>query len=61
MSYYLWERCFKCGHRLRFASDGCPQCGADLSARKDPPKRWPEKCECQRCSEARARKMREGA
>lgn len=49
---YLWERCYKCGHRLAFASTGCPQCGEDFDGRKDP-KKWPESCDCKRCTEAR--------
>ena len=53
---YLWERCYACGHRLRFASTGCPQCGEQFDGRKDP-KRWPEKCDCARCSEARTKKV----
>lgn len=50
---YLWERCYKCGHRLRFSSSACPQCGITFDGRDDP-KKWPERCECERCSEARA-------
>lgn len=33
---YLWERCYECGHRLRFPSDGCPQCGIHFDGRPDP-------------------------
>ena len=51
---YLWERCYKCGHRLRFASSGCPQCGASFDGRPNAPKTWPEKCDCPRCVDARA-------
>lgn len=49
---YLWERCYDCGHRLRFASDGCPQCGIHFDGRKTP-KKFPEHCECERCTAAR--------
>ena len=50
---YLWQRCYACGHRLRFLSDGCPQCGIHFTDGDDPPN-WPELCDCQRCVEARA-------
>jgi len=50
---YLWERCYLCGHRLRFASSGCPQCGEEFDGREDP-KEWPEHCDCERCEAARA-------
>ncbi len=46
---YLWERCYGCGHRLRFDSDGCPQCGIHFDGRDDP-KVWPEHCDCPRCN-----------
>lgn len=49
---YLWQRCYACGHRLRFASDGCPQCGIHFVDGDDPPN-WPEVCECDRCQTAR--------
>jgi len=45
---YLWDRCYRCGHWLRFASTGCPQCGVTFDGRADP-KRWPNKCDCERC------------
>jgi hypothetical protein len=50
---YLWERCYACGHRLRFSSDGCPQCGIHFDGRADP-EPWPELCDCERCEKARA-------
>lgn len=50
---YLWERCYACGHRLALASDSCPQCGIHFEDGDDPPN-WPETCECDRCTEARA-------
>jgi hypothetical protein len=28
----MYDRCDECGHRLRFESDGCPQCGASFGA-----------------------------
>jgi len=49
---YLWERCYDCGHWLAYASDSCPQCSVTFDGRKTP-KRWPERCECERCSKAR--------
>jgi hypothetical protein len=49
---YLWERCYYCGHRLRFSATGCPQCGMIFDGRRDP-KKWPDKCGCERCMEAR--------
>jgi hypothetical protein len=45
---WLWSRCYACGHRLRFASNGCPQCGEMFDGRKQP-KKFPEKCDCERC------------
>ena len=51
---WLWSRCYKCGHRLRFDSTGCPQCGEDFDGR-NAPKKWPEHCECERCVESRAK------
>lgn len=50
---WLWQRCYACGHRLRFASTGCPQCGENFDGRTMP-KRWPEHCDCERCEDARA-------
>lgn len=56
---YLWERCYYCGHRLRFPSTHCPQCTKEF-------KRgfriwfWPDKCECERCISARSRATRHG-
>jgi len=50
---WMYDRCDECGHRLRFESDGCPQCGASFGA---PWKRTlpePDKCYCARCVEAR--------
>lgn len=49
---YLWQRCYVCGHRLAFASDSCPQCGIRFQDGDDPPN-WPEKCQCDRCRQAR--------
>jgi hypothetical protein len=49
---WLRDRCYKCGHRLRFASTGCPQCGEEFHGRDI--KRFPESCECDRCEMARA-------
>jgi hypothetical protein len=54
MTTSLWIRCFACGHRLAFASDYCPQCRAHLGERKRKPKSWPDRCECKRCTAARA-------
>lgn len=47
----LWGRCYKCGHWLLFMATGCPQCGEHFDARKQP-KRWPTKCQCERCASA---------
>lgn len=49
---YLWERCYECGHRLAFSSDSCPQCNTTFDEREDPNK-YPEKCNCPRCTDAR--------
>lgn len=49
---WLWERCYSCGHRLRFASNGCPQCGEMFDGR-DEPETWLENCSCPRCLQAR--------
>jgi predicted RNA-binding Zn-ribbon protein involved in translation (DUF1610 family) len=51
---WLMDRCHACGHRLRFASTGCPQCGADSIAPWFTPSEFPELCECERCQKARA-------
>jgi len=45
---YLWDRCYGCGHILRFSSDGCPQCGIHFDGR-DEPEKWPKRCDCDRC------------
>lgn len=50
---WLWSRCYACGHRLRFDSTGCPQCGEDFDGRNNP-RKWPEKCDCERCTAPRA-------
>lgn len=50
---WLWPRCYKCGHTLRFSSNGCPQCGEMFDGR-DSPKRWPRKCQCERCVPGKA-------
>ena len=47
-----WSRCYACGHRLALASTGCPQCGEDFDGRKMP-RKFPERCECERCTAAR--------
>jgi hypothetical protein len=49
---WLWERCYQCGHRLRFASTACPQCGEEFDGR-NAPKVFPERCDCERCEGAR--------
>jgi uncharacterized OB-fold protein len=49
---WLWSRCYKCGHRLALSSNACPQCSESFDGRKMP-KRWPEKCDCERCEAAR--------
>lgn len=47
---WLRFQCYACGHRLRFASTGCPQCGEDFHGRKVKIK---DTCECERCVKAR--------
>lgn len=49
---WLWSRCYDCGHRLALPSDSCPQCGTHFEGRRMP-KRFPEKCQCERCVAAR--------
>lgn len=51
----LHERCFFCGHRMRGASDHCPQCGENLGDVPpwQYPKEYPDECECGRCERAR--------
>lgn len=49
---WLRDRCYKCGHRLRFASTACPQCGEEFHGRDI--KRYPDRCECERCDTSRA-------
>lgn len=51
---YLWERCYRCGHRLAFASTACPQCGEGFDGRDDP-NPWPDACDCDRCEGVRKR------
>lgn len=53
---WLRGRCYTCGHRLRadMPATGCPQCGEAFDGRRDP-RRFPEKCACPRCTEARSR------
>ncbi len=46
---WLRDRCYACGHTLRFSASGCPQCGETFDGRDDP-KRWPKKCTCARCT-----------
>lgn len=46
---YLRSRCYACGHALRFASNGCPQCNEYFDGRKDPDV-WPKLCSCARCN-----------
>ena len=50
---WLWSRCYACGHRLAYDSNGCPQCGEEFDGRKQP-RKWPETCDCPRCELARA-------
>ena len=51
-SWWLRNRCYLCGHWLRFDATGCPQCGEEFDGR-DAPKRFPRICQCPRC-ESRA-------
>ncbi len=47
---WLRGQCYACGHRLRFDSTGCPQCGEDFHGLKVKVR---DVCECDRCVEAR--------
>lgn len=49
---WLRSRCYTCGHRLAFDSTACPQCREEFDGRKAP-KKFPERCECDRCAKAR--------
>lgn len=52
---WLRGRCYACGHTLRFDSNGCPQCGEEFDGRKLLRRfKWPETCECSRCTSKRA-------
>jgi hypothetical protein len=54
---WVWDRCYACGHRLALASNGCPHCGQMFDGRT-PPRRYPEQCGCERCTQARTVKAR---
>lgn len=47
---WLRDQCYACGHRLRFASTGCPQCSEEFHGRDVPVN---DVCECPRCVAAR--------
>jgi predicted amidophosphoribosyltransferase len=49
----LRVRCYSCGHRMAFFASACPQCGIEFDDDKKDPKRWPDNCQCKRCTEAR--------
>lgn len=49
----LMERCHECGHRLSRLASHCPQCHAQAAFPWQEPKSYPEKCDCERCAEAR--------
>ena len=49
---WLRERCYLCGHILRFDATGCPQCGEEFDGRDDPTV-WPDVCDCPRCEAAK--------
>jgi len=53
---YFWDRCYSCGHRLRFEATGCPQCGIHFKDSSHEPEVFPELCTCNRCVEARKEK-----
>lgn len=48
---WLRERCYSCGHRLRFEASACPQCGEEFDGREI--EVFPDACDCRRCAEAR--------
>jgi hypothetical protein len=47
---WLRGQCYACGHRLRFASSGCPQCGEHFHGHDVPVN---DVCDCARCIPAR--------
>ncbi len=51
--YWMSDRCARCGHRLAFASNGCPQCSKDMMPPWDEPAELPDTCQCERCIKAR--------
>ena len=47
---WMLKQCYVCGHRLRFESNGCPQCGAMFDGRDH---EIHDTCDCPRCERAR--------
>lgn len=47
---WLRGQCYACGHRLRFDSTGCPQCGEEFHGNEVAIN---DVCECPRCSNVR--------
>ncbi len=56
---WLRGRCYHCGHRLRFDANACPQCGTFFDGRKEP-KRYPQRCACERCVSALGKEPTDG-
>jgi len=52
---WMTERCASCGHRFAFESSDCPQCDEKAAPPWEIPETWPERCECDRCVNARKR------
>jgi len=52
---WLRGQCYACGHRLRFESNACPQCGEEFHGLSV---RMKDTCECPRCVEARAKESK---
>jgi hypothetical protein len=53
---WMADRCSACGHRFRFSSTYCPQCGDNAVPPWEEPELWPERCDCDHCVAARERK-----
>ena len=47
---WLRSQCYACGHRLRFESTACPQCGEEFQGLKV---KMRDTCDCERCDAAR--------
>lgn len=49
---WLRGQCYACGHRLRFDSTGCPQCGEEFHGLKVKVR---DVCQCDRCDPIKAK------